>query len=257
MALRPTDSRTADEKKAAQDDVLKREIDDAVRQDQYSEFAKRYGKPLIGVLVVGLAAFGGYLWWDARQEAELERNSEALIGAMDQIEAGNLDTGAAALEPLIADAGTDVAVFASMLKAGIALEQDRPEEAAQIFAGLAASDDTPPALRDLATIREIAATYDSREPQEIIDRLRPLAVPGNAFFGSAGELVAMAYLEQGKRAEAGTLFAEIAKAEDVPEGLRSRARQMAGQLGVDAIEDVDELLEDIGAGDDAATADGQ
>ena len=84
---------------------------------------------------------------------------------------------------------------------------------------------------------------------------RRLAVPGKPFFASAGELVAHAYMDQGKNAEAGALFAQIAKDDDAPEGLRSRARQMAGVLGVDAIEDVDALLEEQGV--DAQAADGE
>ena len=80
----------------------------------------------------------------------------------------------------------------------------------------------------------------------MIAKLAPLAVPGNAFFASAGELTAIAHLEAGNRAEAGTLFGELAQDESLPETLRSRARQMAGLLGVDAIEDVEQLLEDEG-----------
>lgn len=53
----------------------------------------------------------------------------------------------------------------------------------------------------------------------------------------------MAYLEQGKRAEAGRLFADIATDRTVPDPIRSRARQMAGVLGVDAIPDVNTFLE--------------
>jgi hypothetical protein len=64
----------------------------------------------------------------------------------------------------------------------------------------------------------------------------------------------MAHLESGNRAEAGKLFAQIAKDEDLPETLRSRARQMAGLMGVDAIVDVKKLLEDEGV-DPTASAD--
>ena len=77
---------------------------------------------------------------------------------------------------------------------------------------------------------------------QVAAQLQPLAQPANAWFGSAGELLAMAYLEQGKRAEAGRLFAEIARTETVPNPIRSRARQMAGVLGVDAISDVDAFM---------------
>jgi hypothetical protein len=81
----------------------------------------------------------------------------------------------------------------------------------------------------------------------VIARLKPLAVPGNAWFGPAGEMVAMAYLDQGKSAEAGALFGAIAKDKDTPDTLKARARQMAGLLGVDAIDDVDTVLNPPGA----------
>nr|WP_232366672.1 tetratricopeptide repeat protein [Alteripontixanthobacter muriae] len=229
-----------------------REVDDAVRQDQYSQFAQRFGIPLIILLVLALAAFAGWLYWQNRQEAAMEQRSEALIGALDQVEAGNLDTGAELLDPLASGDAAGPQSAARMLQAGIALEQGRAGDAAQLFAAVGADAEAPAALRNLATIREVATRFDSLPPQQVIERLESLAVPGNPFFGSAAELVAMAHLEAGNTQRAGNLFAEIAKAEDVPDSLRSRARQIAGQLGVDAIVDVEALLEQQGAGAAAA-----
>ena len=48
-------------------------------------------------------------------------------------------------------------------------------------------------------------------------------------------MVAISYLRQNKRADAGKLFAEIARDTNVPESIRQRAVQMAGVLGVDAV----------------------
>ena len=118
---------------------------------------------------------------------------------------------------------------------------------AEILAGRA-----PQAYRDLATLREVAASFDSMDKAEVVKRLKPLAVPGNPWFGSAGELLAMAYLEQNRRDLAGPLLAQIAKDEDAPRSVRSRARQLAGTLGVDAIEDVDKALTELSAGAGAA-----
>lgn len=260
MALIPKNNsknplQTPEEKKAKQEaaaeEVLLREVDEAVRQDQLSNFATNYGKPLIAAIVLGLAGFGGYLYWERQQEAAMERDSETLVAALDQIEAGNLDTGSAALEPLITDGNPGSQTAARMLKAGIALEQGKAKEARELFAAIAADDNAPPAMRDIATIREVATAYDTMKPADVIARLKPLAVPGKPFFGSAGELVAMAYLDQNNTKEAGAMFASIAKDESVPEGLRSRARQMAGLYGVDAIEDVDKVLEALGSPQDA------
>ena len=246
MALRPDSSLTPEEKKArasaAQEDVLLREVDDAVRQDQYADAAKRFGRPALIAVAIVLAAFGGYLFWENRQNAAREADSEKLVSALDQVERGNLASGDAALAPVIADGGPGARAAARLLKAGIAMEQSKPAEAAALYDQVAADGDAPQALRDLATIRGVAARYDTLKPSDVIGKLKPLAVPGDPFFGPAGELVAMAYLDQGNQAEAGALFAAIAKDDAVPATLRSRTRQMAGLLGVDAIDDVDTVL---------------
>ena len=88
----------------------------------------------------------------------------------------------------------------------------------------------------MALIRQTAAEFDTLDPQKIVDRLKPMAKPGHAWFGSAGEMSAIAYMKMGKENLAGPIFAQIAKQEDVPETLRSRAQQMAGSLGVDAVQ---------------------
>jgi hypothetical protein len=68
----------------------------------------------------------------------------------------------------------------------------------------------------------------------VVQRLSGLAVPGNPWMGSAGELIAAAYIREGKRDQAGQMFAKIAEDKGVPQSLRQRAVQMASAMGVDA-----------------------
>ncbi|MEL7445959.1 MAG: tetratricopeptide repeat protein [Pseudomonadota bacterium] len=258
MALNPTSGNTPKDdpkgKQTAEDEILIREIDEAVRKGDLDDFAKKYGVAVIGGIVAVLLAFGGYLFWDSQVESGREAESEAIVSALDQIGAGNLDAAAGQVADLANDGGPAARVSALFIRANAALEAGNTAEAVEIFGQIAADGDAPPALRDLATIREVATNFDDREPADVIARLKDLAVPGNPFFGSAAEMTAMAHLEAGDTAQAGTLFAEIAKSEDAPPSLVSRARQMAGLLGVDAIEDVDQLLEDegISTGNDGA-----
>ena len=262
MALTPKTELSREEKRAqaenAQQEALLREVDEAVRQGDAEAFLDKWGKPLLGLLIAGLVAFGGYLYWDSRQEAAMEKDSEALVGALDQIQAGNLDTGYDRLEELAGKDGSGAGVAAAMVRAGIAEQRGDREEASSIFQAIAANEDAAPAMRDLATLRRVVLDYDNMDAAEVVTALKPLATPGNPYFGSAGEIVAHAYMDQGKRAEAGALFAQVAKDEQAPESVRSRARQMAGVLGVDAIVDVDAVLEEQGVerteaeGEDAA-----
>src|SRR3546814_7469066 len=77
--------------------------------------------------------------------------------------------------------------------------------------------------------------FDTLKPQEVVDRLKPLSTEGNPWFGSAGEMVAIAYMKMRKPELSGPLFAAMSKDRSVPETIRTRAIQMAGLLGVDAV----------------------
>lgn len=228
-----------------------REVDEAVRQDEVGDFAKKYGWPLGIAFVVALAAFGGFLLWQDRSEGALEAQSEAMVQAIDELEAGNPDIADAELAELAEGEG-GVAAMAAMLRAGIALEDGRTDDAVALYDGISANDDLPSELRDIATIRSVSVRFDDMDPREVIDRVGPLAVPDNPYFGSAGELVAHAYLQQDRTDEAGALLVELARNEDVPASIRDRTQRLAGVLGFDAIEDVDATLAQI-TGEDVET----
>lgn len=176
----------------------------------------------------------GYLWWDnSTKQAAGERSEQATI-ALDKLEAGNAAAALADLESLTKDGSDGSKAAAAMTRAAILVQQGKAEDGAKAFAAIAADEAAPQAYRDLATIREVSLRFEAMQPQQVIDRLKPLAVPGNAWFGSAGELVGMAYLKLGKPDQAGPLFAAIGKNTEVPTTLRTRMRQVAGQLGYDA-----------------------
>ena len=249
MALLPSSNKSAEEKRADRDarqqEALLREVDDALREDQFADAAMRYGKSIGTVVVIGLAGFAGYLWWSGQQEGKLESGSEAIVKAIDQLQAGNLDTADKAFAPLAKSGSNGAKLVARMTRAGIAAEQGRTAEAVKLYGEISADAKAPEPFRDLATIREIALNYDKMKPEEVVKRLKPLAAPGKPYFGSAGELLGAAYLDQGRDDLAGPLFAEISKDKDVPESMRSRSRQLAGVMGIDAIDDVDKTLAEI------------
>lgn len=254
MALSPpsngsTPPKPGSRDEAAQDGFL-REVDEALREEQIVDAFKRYARPVGLGLTVGLLALGGYLYWEHSQKTAAEQWSERTVLAQDRLEAGQPGPAIKDLELIAREAGAGNRAVALMQLAGIAAQQGKVAEAAQQFAAIAGDEKVPQALRDLALIRQVTISFDSMKPEEVIARLKPLAVPGKPWFGSAGELVGLAYLEQGRPDLAGALFAEIGKDASVSDTLRSRMRQLAGGLGFDAGIDNPELE----AGDDAAAS---
>lgn len=251
MALRPNKpqnpaSNNANALDDARQDVFLREVDDALREDQMLQAFRRYGRPVGIAVAAGLLALAGYLGWDHYAAGKNGETGEKLTLALDDLERGKVKEAGAALPP-IAQQGAGYAAAVHILQAGIAENEGKAAEAARQFAAVSADSTAPKPYRDLATIREVAANFEKMQPQQVIDRLKPLAVPGNPWFGSAGELMGMAYLKQGRADLAGPLFGSIAKDKTVPDTLRRRAQQLSGLLGVDVVDDPGKLVADLNA----------
>ena len=217
-----------------QNEVFFREVDENLRRDQMEQFAKRYGKWLIAALVLFLIAFAGYLYWQKMQQEKATAQSEELMAIYNDIGAGRTDVAKKKLQPLESSSSDVIRSLALLTEAAIALDSNDRDTALAKYRAIAADKGIPDPYRNLALVRATTIEFDKLKPEEVISRLEPLAKPGQPFFGSAGELTAMAYIKQGKAPEAGRLFAAISADKQVPETIRSRAVQIAGTLGVDA-----------------------
>lgn len=224
MALTPQNSQ-----------AFMREVDDAVRQDQLLGFWQRYGRWILVAVVVGLVAFGGCLYWQHYSKTQSEVVSEQMDAVLTTA-AGGGTPDAKQLDALTKADQPGYRASALLAQAGVASRKSDAKGAITLYAAMAADTKLDQPYRDLALIRQTALEFESLKPQQVVDRLKPLAVEGAPWFGSAGELVAIAYMKMGKTDLAGPIFAAMAKDANVPQSIRSRARQMAGLMGIDAVE---------------------
>jgi len=233
-----------------------REVDDAVRQDRLTGFWLRFGRWIVALVVLGLAAFGGWLYWSHHSREASGEVAEQAQDVLRSIAAGQAPDDAKM--KALSDAGQPgYRAMAMLAKAADAERKGDVKGAAALYGEVAANQDIAQPYRDLGTIRQVAMSFDQMAPQQIVDRLKPLAVEGGPWFGSAAEMTAIAYMKMGKKDLAGPLFAAIAKDGGAPETLRSRARQMAGLLGIDAVDigggASGEAVDEKNGGDDAGT----
>jgi hypothetical protein len=210
-----------------------KEVDENLRRDQMRDFAKRYGKWLIAGIVLFLAAVGGWIYWQDRQQQKAADQSEELSAIFTDIASDRLPNAKARLQALEGSGNDIVRASALLTRAAIALEENDRSTALSKYKALSTGD-APETYRQLGLVRATALEFDAIKPEEVIARMQPLAKPGEPWFGSAGELMAMAYLKQGQRQAAAKTFAQIAADSSVPQTMRTRATQISGTLGVDA-----------------------
>lgn len=215
----------------AQNEALIREVDDAVRQDDLLHFWQRWGKAVIVVIVLGLAAFGGWLLWQNHRHSQADQAGEQLSVLLKAAQGAPLD--AQLLETLRKSGFSAQTAAANTLHAGLTSVRDAKAATAE-FDAILADKAAPQAYRDLALLRRTTLAFDTTPPAKVIEALAPLAVPGKPFFGSAAEVTAAAQLKLGQTKAAANTYAEITRDKTAPVNIRVRAAQMASALGVDS-----------------------
>ena len=236
MAIKPADNET-----------FYREVDEELRKDQMTGFWKRYGILLVIGVFLLLLALAGFLWWQQQKQVRAGEQGEALTALFDDVQAGRTKGVDAKLNTLAEEGSPGYRAAALLTKGAMAVQSGNDAAAIAAFKQVAEDDGLPEPYRELALIRQTSVEYDTLAPAVVIQRLGRLAVAGNPWFGSAGELVAIAHLKQQRPQLAAPIFAAMAKDQALPPSMRSRALQMAGALGVDATQDAAPDGTDAGA----------
>jgi hypothetical protein len=215
-------------------DTFVREVDENLRRDRIRDFFRENGAWLVFALILFLAACGGIIWYQQHREDRAAEHVEQLAQIYKDIGTGNTAKAPQQLDDLSNSSSKAVRASAMFTRAALALPQNDQKFANSTYTTIAEDSSFPDAYRNAALIRQTALEFDQLQPQDVISRLQPLTKAGDPWFGSAGEMTALALIKQGKNKEAGQLFAAIAKDKTVPDSIRNRAVQISGTLGVDA-----------------------
>lgn len=216
------------------DDAFVREVDEELRREQIGTFWRRYGRVLVGAVIAGLALFAAWLWWEARQTQAAAADSEALVQALDEMSAGHAAEAEPALTKLAATGSKSYAALARLTLAARMVEKGNASAAAKAYEAITADKAVPQEMRDLALLRATLVRFDTLPPADVVTRLKSLAVEGNPWFGTAGELTAIAQLKLGRADQAEAMFTAVAKDASTPKTIRARAERMADALGAGA-----------------------
>jgi hypothetical protein len=225
LAIKPNDNET-----------FYREVDEELRREQAVQTWQRYRWHILAGFVLLIGAIGGGLWWQNQRQAQAGAQGEALVSALEGMEKGSWQAAGREIGPLEQSGSPGIRAAALFSRADVLVESGNVAGAAQVLRRIAADENLPEPYRNAALVRQTALEFDRLQPRQIIERLRPLVRRGGAWFGSAGELTAHAHLRDQRPDLAARVFAALARDETVPQSIRSRAVQMAGALGVDAVQ---------------------
>lgn len=212
-------------------DLLIKEVDEDLRQEELNRLWKRHGGLLTGgavALVLAVAGWQAWQAWDVKQrQAASARYSEtsALVEQGKKAEAGEV------LAKLSAEGPKGYRLLSDFRRADLAQQSGDFTAAAALYAKIAADSAVDKVYRDMATIRAAYLTLDGADPAAVEKQVEPLAAESSSWRHSAREILALAALKRGDAARAADLFGKIAEDAAAPQGLRARAAEMLAATG--------------------------
>lgn len=207
------------------------EVNEELKQEQYLEIWKKYGRYAAGAAVVILLGVGGWQYWQSEQRAEHQAASINYAAALNAIEAGNTAEASKMLTSLAQSSDAGYGALARLRRAALFAKSGEMKAAADEYDLLARNEEAPRAFRDLATLMWGLSALETVPPKEAIDRLAPLRADTSPWRFTATELTALYAERAGDRERAAALFGQLAENDDAPESIRSRAREMVAILG--------------------------
>jgi hypothetical protein len=211
-----------------------REVDEELRHERYMKLWERFGIYVVAaalLVVLGVAGWRGYEWYQAREATKASARFEAAL----QLAADGKRVESEAAFNEIAKDGTHgyrvLARFRAAAEAG----------RADVKAGVAAFDaiandrSVDPVMRDIARVHSGYLLVDTATVPELTERLKTLMDPASPFRYSANEILALAHYRAGEIDAAQKIFAALITDNETPPSMRQRMQVMnalvAGQTG--------------------------
>jgi hypothetical protein len=198
-----------------------REVDEEVRRERLKQLWERHSNLIVAIallIVLGVAGWRGYDWWELRKAAESSARFEA---AVKLAEDGKQVEAQAAFSKIAQDGSSGYRILARF-REGAELAKSDAAAAAKVYASLAADSSLDRTLRDLAAVREGMILVDTAPLAELTGKLEPLTTADRPFRHTARELLALSAWRNGDAAAAKRWLDLIATDAETPAGTRAR-----------------------------------
>jgi hypothetical protein len=209
------------------------EVDEEVRREKLKQLWERHANLIIAfalLVVLGVAGWRGYDWWENQKAAEAGAAFEAAVAL------GESDKHAEAQAAFAKVAKEGTAGYRTLARFREAAELAKSDSAAAVktYDALTADSAIGRTLQDAAAVRAGLVLVDTAPLAELTQRLEPLTAADRPFRHIARELLALGAYRVGDTAAAQKWFDLIATDADTPSGTRQRIEVLMTLTGAKA-----------------------
>jgi len=200
------------------------EVDEDLRAQDTRDALRKYLPWVAGAVVAGLAIAGGFWGYQSWRSDQASQASVAYDRGVQALERQDAAAADAAFTEAATKSSMGYKALALMQRAGLALRDNRVDEAVKLFDEAAKVSHGQPIISDAASLKAAYALMDTAPYATVEARLKPLAEEGRPYRPLAMEAIAMAQLANGKTAQAREALVALSLLLDAPDGVRERSQ---------------------------------
>jgi hypothetical protein len=203
-----------------------REVDEAVRHEQYKRLWDRYGLFAIigaGLIIAGVAGYKGWSYWSEKQAGDAGAQFTA---ALTLAKTGDAAKAREAFTQLAEKGPTGYRVLAKFQLAAAEAKAGETDKAVADYDALSNDASVDEILKGYATIQAATLKLGSADYAEMQRRLKTVSEGTSPWRFSARELLGLSAYKHDNMPEAEKQFSALASDESTPSNMRERADMM-------------------------------
>jgi hypothetical protein len=203
-----------------------REVDEDIRRDQIKKLWDRFGPYVLGLALLIVLGTAGYRGWEYWQERQAQASGDRFIAAIQLATTGKHAEAIAALQEIVGNGSGGYPVLAQFRIAGEKAATGDKAGAVAEFDAIAAGSASSSEIKNMARLRAAFLLVDTASAADLQARVGDLATTGNAWRGTAREVLGLAAYRAADYVGARKYYTDIDSDQDAPDDAHQRARLM-------------------------------
>ena len=198
------------------------EVDEDIRKERYQNLWSKYGKYIIGFLILIIIVFSLTQYFQAKNISDNKAILDMYYSAAEGIEKNQLDFANNELEIVYNQKNKMLAALSGFKMSETYLNNNQKEEAILLLEKIVANRSLESIYRELALYKYIMINFENIDISSIEKKIVSIGVNKNTLHPYFQEIIGIKYLTAGNIEKANSVFTNLLLNEDTPFDLKMR-----------------------------------
>ena len=198
------------------------EVDEDIRKERYQNLWSKYGKYVIGFLILIVIIFSLSQYLQSKNISDNKKILDIYFTAVEAIEKNQLDSANQGLETVYNDKNKVLSAISGIKLSQTYLKNNQRDKALSVLENIYNNKSLEPVYRELALYKYIVINFENIEVDSIENMVRSVEVSGKLFSWYFQEIIGIKYLTLGNTIKANSIFTRLSLDKDTPFDLKIR-----------------------------------